>query len=1258
MQRKYAIYSGVFWLIWLIGNFIPCTAERPLPPHITKQVPPDEILFQVALPNENEKPFIIECEADGDPPPEYYWIKNGKDFAWQTYDDRISQQPGRGSLVITKPRDEDIGQYQCFARNKWGTATSNSVFVRKAELNTFREEPVATVKAKEGDPHQFVCHPPDGWPKPIVNWIIQATDGAIRSINSSRITLDPEGNLWFSNVTRQDNSDDFTYTCIANSPFRRDLKLGTQIALRIDPTGTSPGQNKRAPVQQYVTRKQEIALRDKTVQLFCIFGGTPLPQTVWFKNGRPLQVSDRVSQGNYGKSLVIKHVTVDDEGDYTCEVSNGVGDARSYSINLKVLSVPYFTEEPEVVNAAEGETAVIRCNASGVPEPQIQWIFNGKHIALAPPNNRRTVNTNMITIEKLQTSDIGNYGCNATNSLGYVYKDVYVNVLAVEPEISSPPRDEETVDGKDVKLLCRVNGVPKPEVKWIRNGIELTGGRYTILQNGDLLIRNVAFTDMGQYMCNARNKLGEASASGNLTVRQRTQITKGLGPKDYEVKAGTPATFHCSAQTDESLALDIHWLRNGEIVDFQAEPRFVKSNDYSLTITQTIELDSGVYTCLAKTRLDEATAQATLIVQDVPNPPKLESVVCNLKDASIKWQPMGDNRAPILTYVIQYNTSFTKDVWDNVFDSVPAADTSYIVPLTPWANYTFRVLAKNKVGISLPSTHSSVCKTESDIPYKNPDNVEGKGTKPDNLVIMWTPMPEIEHHAPRFHYQVSWKRDIPGSNWASEDVLDWRVNKKEIPNQPTFQPYIVKVTAINERGVSAVPPKEVLGYSGEDAPTEAPTNLTLIAVLSATAARISWFPVHPESIRGHFKGYKVQAWSERDQDREIREMTVDRNTTTDVTIDILVPYSKNYVRVLAYNGGYNGPPSDIMPVTTPEGIPGPVQSLTAVPLSSSGFYLKWKPPLQPNGILTGYRIYYQSVVGTDLGPLLERKPQIVDPNQSVAKLTNLQPATKYRIYINATTSAGEGGGYFIEPSTRSTGAIQPNKPGLTWTREYSSEIYPSVRINWLPDERKPGSHFFTKYRIEGETVWLINNGDPNEHYTVIRGLEPDKVYEFRVVSVDGHLQSESESVLAELGMENKLFIARENIITAGWFVGMVLALAFLIIILILVCLVRRNRGGKYIVHEQEAAHRRHDYPEEPGFHEYSQPLGGGGGAPRTRDSVSSDKKQHPESDTDSMVDAEADTEGMNEDGSFIGLYGKQQKRQGETSSSGGFATLV
>ena len=77
-----------------------------------------------------------------------------------------------------------------------------------------------------------------------------------------------------------------------------------------------------------------------------------------------------------------------------------------------------------------------------------------------------------------------------------------------------------------------------------------------------------------------------------------------------------------------------------------------------------INLYLGTYTCLAESELDKAEASATLIVQDVPNPPALRWVECNAKDASVVWQPMGDNRAPILTYKIQYNTSFTPDTWE------------------------------------------------------------------------------------------------------------------------------------------------------------------------------------------------------------------------------------------------------------------------------------------------------------------------------------------------------------------------------------------------------------------------------------------------------------------------------------------------------------------------------------------------------------------------------------------------------------------
>lgn len=66
-------------------------------------------------------------------------------------------------------------------------------------------------------------------------------------------------------------------------------------------------------------------------------------------------------------------------------------------------------------------------------------------------------------------------------------------------------------------------------------------------------------------------------------------------------------------------------------------------------------------------------------------------------------------------------------------------------------------------------------------------------------------------------------------------------------------------------------------------------------------------------------------------------------------------------------------------------------------------------------------------------------------------------------------------------------------------------------------------------------------------------------------------------------------VRREDVVVAGWLIGMLLAIALLLLLLIIVCIIKRNRGGKYDVYDRELANGRRDYPEEGGFHEYSQP---------------------------------------------------------------------
>ena len=363
------------------------------------------------------------------------------------------------------------------------------MFVRKSELNNFKDEPPKTLTVQEGDPFGIACAAPDGWPKPNVYWMLQGQNW-LKTINSSRLSVDPTGKLWFSNVTYTDMSDDFLYACSAASYFRNEYKLGNRVHLHVLPQEIK-FPNKHEPVMQYVTSAREVAYRGKELRLWCIFGGTPLPNITWRRKDKSLP-QDRILYENYGKTLVVKHVDFEDAGEYQCTAKNGVGRPIEHTVQVEVQAKPRFKVEPEVQNKAEGEVAVFECVADGYPTPEIQWFYNGKPLDSTEFYPNRNVAGNRITISNLQKSDTANYGCNATNSIGYVYKDVYVNVLALPPEIqNAPAKQSRTVEGQAVTINCQTFGAPKPIIKWYKDGRELLGhtDRYELLPNGNLIIK-------------------------------------------------------------------------------------------------------------------------------------------------------------------------------------------------------------------------------------------------------------------------------------------------------------------------------------------------------------------------------------------------------------------------------------------------------------------------------------------------------------------------------------------------------------------------------------------------------------------------------------------------------------------------------------------------------------------------------------------------------------------------------------------------
>jgi len=1211
--------------------------------------PAYEQLYQVSTGDETDHPFTLECEAQGSPEPRYWWTKNGARFDYVVYDKRISQKPKLGTLIFTKPENVDEGLYQCFAENEYGISMSNSVFLRRSELSSFPEESPRKFVVEEGDPFSIECSPPSGYPKPIIFWMILSSSGALHSINSSRLTVDPEGKLHFSNVTKSDQLENALYACSATSYHRTEYKVGRKTKLIVQHRSAGLA-NHHAPVAQYLSPPQVQALRGQKLVLHCIYGGTPLPEIIWKKKGGSLE-GNRISYINFGKTLVIHHVDEQDEGTYECTAS-GHGSQLSHAMQVSVSSAPYWIRAPNNTNAAQDEAVEFECLAEGDPKPNLEWLINGQPLSTQKRPSIR-IDGNTLHIDAVKKTDMGVYQCNASNIHGYAFRDFYLNVLDLPPIVIEPPEKVAyAVQSSTVTLRCRVFGAPKPKIKWRRENVELSGGRYKVLDNGDLQIDYVAPNDQGTYQCKAANKFDEVTVEGELHVKSRTAILQR--PESIELPAGRMAMLKCNAESDPTLPQEVIWLYNGKKIDFDSDPRINQNKDNSLTITKTKELDSGNYTCLAKTPLDQDSASATLTVQDVPNPPRITSLECDSFKATLQWTSTGDRRAPILSYDIQQNTTARPDVWESAFYNVPASDPRFTLGLQPWLNYTFRVIARNKIGQSLPSEPSGVCTSEKSVPHINPTDVKGRGTSPNNLVISWTAMDRRHHNAPGFFYKVYWRRDdIPNSEYTTHIINDWKESKFVVTNQPTFVPYKIKVEAHNSLGQSSMAPDEVIGYSGQDLPTQEPRNFRLVRLISPSKAIFSWDPVPMDSIRGRFKGYKMQAWTDK-EDRDFRMQEVMLSNVTTAEVEILKPFSNNTVQIMAANELFSGPASRPIMVTTDEGVPDAVASLVAAPMGSTALYLVWKRPEKINGILIGYEIYYEEVAGTELKERVKRRPSVDDPSEFKAKIANLKPKTKYRVTIHAKTRVGEGAPYFVEASTNDiTGEIVPDEPSFIWSKLPETEGTFGIRVTWLPNYRngRPGSSFYVQSRKLGSPHW--ERTPIEEHIDTVRidGLDVSSAYEVRVVSVEGKLNTASK--IEEI--TNNGYISRsasDPLNDPAWLIILIFIISLLLVIFFLVCFVKQNRGGKYLVHEKEVALGRDTDDVEDGFDEYkasaTRPLRGGGPSLNSLN----------ESDEDSMTDYEGERSKFEEDGSFIGQYGVKRKHELPTIQTPGVATFV
>ncbi|XP_071151877.1 neural cell adhesion molecule L1.2-like, partial [Mytilus edulis] len=125
----------------------------------------------------------------------------------------------------------------------------------------------------------------------------------------------------------------------------------------------------------------------------------------------------------------------------------------------------------------------------------------------------------------------------------------------------------------------------------------------------------------------------------------------------------------------------------------------------------------------------------------------------------------------------------------------------------------------------------------------------------------------------------------------------------------------------------------------------------------------------------------------------------------------------------------------------------------------------------------------------------------------------------------------------------------------------------SINVTWQINKGDvAGYHYFVEYRKYGEHKFQSGPPEKRNTWSVINNLTSGSSYEVKVVAESGKFKARSEIRLVTTAKTDEVASAVYN---AEWFIIMMVVLALLILILFIVCLVKRSRGDKYHVQEKE-----------------------------------------------------------------------------------------
>nr|KAF6314649.1 hemicentin 2 [Myotis myotis] len=514
----------------------------------------------------------LDCEADGQPPPEVAWLKDGRPLG-QGVGPHLRFYLDSSSLVLKGLMASDSGAYTCVAHNAAGEdARLHTVSVLVPPAMEQGTEGAGPLVHRAGELVTMAC-PVRGSPPIHMSWL---KDGLPLPL-SQRTHLHGSGRIL--RISRVQLADAGVFTCVAASPAGvadRNFTLQVHVPPVLEP----------AEFQNNVA-----VVRGSPVVLPCEAHGSPLPLVSWMKDGEPLFLQSL----EQGPGLQLETAGAEDSGTYSCVAMSEAGEARRH-FQLTVMDPPHIEDsgQPAELSLTPGAPLELRCDARGTPLPNITWHKDGQ--ALNSQEDSRGTGQRL-RVEAVQVGDDGLYTCLAHNPAGEIEKSFRVRVQA-PPNVIGPrgPRSVVGLAPGQLVLECSVEADPAPEIEWHRDGILLQADAHTQFpeQGRFLQLQALSTADSGNYSCTARNAAGSTSVAFHVEIH----TVPSIQPGPPVVNASVNQTVLLPCQAEGAPPPLMSWRKDGAPLDL-GSPRLQVLPEGSLRIQPVLAQDSGHYLCLA-----------------------------------------------------------------------------------------------------------------------------------------------------------------------------------------------------------------------------------------------------------------------------------------------------------------------------------------------------------------------------------------------------------------------------------------------------------------------------------------------------------------------------------------------------------------------------------------------------------------------------------------------------------------------------------